>query len=145
MVWMMPFSMGQKKPAVIRLKVFHDGQERPAPNRIPLSFDKQTLHIPIKNGAFEIPLQALPASDVNFSADIDRIHITMVITPESFADIFSWEISIADKQYGKDFDCAVPAEADIRKSCIVVFLPINRDGWWILCKLWWTQKKVVFG
>ncbi len=131
MFCVMPLSIGQEKPMVIRLKVFHDGQERPAPNQITFGFDKQTLKIPIKDGAFEVPSKVLTASDVEISADIDQSHITTGISPESFADMFSWEISIADKRYGRDVDYAVPKGANIPKSCIIVFLPINRDGWWM--------------
>ena len=38
---LIPFSVGQGKPSVIRLKVFHNGQERPNPNQITLIFDKK--------------------------------------------------------------------------------------------------------
>jgi hypothetical protein len=131
MLLMMPFSMAQQKPTRIRLKVFHDGQERPTPDKITLKFEKQTLSIPITKGAFEVPSQVLAASDVEVNADIDQSHITTEIPHESFANIFSWEISIADKRYGKDVDYAVPKGADIHKSCIFVFIPIDRDGWWM--------------
>jgi hypothetical protein len=131
MLLMMPFSMAQEKPTRIRLKVFHDGQERPTPDKITLRFDKQTLNIPITKGAFEVPSQFLTASDVEINADIDQSHITTVIPRQSFAGIFSWEISIADKRYGKDVDYAVPEGANLHKSCIIVFIPINSDGWWM--------------
>jgi len=44
-----------------------------------------------------------------------------VIPQQSFVGIFSWEISIADKRYGKDVDYAVPKGASIPESCIIVF------------------------
>jgi len=131
MLSLIPLSVGQNKPTVIRLKVFHDGQERPTPDQITLRFDKQTLNIPITKGAFEVPLQVLTASDVGISADIDQSHITTVIPQQSFVGIISWEISTADKRYGKDVDYAVPKGANIPKSCIILFIPINSDGWWM--------------
>ncbi len=121
--------LGQQKPTIIRLKVFHDGQENPTPNQITLSVDKQPLTIPVKNRAFEVPSQFLSASEVGVSADIDQNHISTAIPHESFVDIFSWEISIADKRYGKDVDYIVPKGANIPKSCIIAFIPLNRDGW----------------
>lgn len=131
MILQIPFSMGQDKPVVIRLKVFHDGQERPVPDQITLSFDKQTRKIPLKKGAFEVPSQFLAAAEVGIGVDIDRSHIDTVVPKESFVNVFSWEISIADKQYGKDVEYAVPKGADIRKSCIMVVVPLDRDGWWM--------------
>ena len=128
---LIPFSVGQGKPSVIRLKVFHNGQERPNPNQITLIFDKKKLAIPIKNGAFEVPSQLPFASDVEIIADIDQSRIMTSIPPESFVDMFSWEISIADKRYGKDVYYAVPKGAEIPKSCIFVFIPLNSDGWWM--------------
>jgi hypothetical protein len=127
----LPLSVGQEKPTVIRLKVFHDGQERPIPTQITLGFNKKTLSIPITKGAFEVPSQVLTTSDIGISVDIDQSHITTVIPQQSFVGIFSWEISIADKRYGKDVDYAVPKGANIPKSCIIVFVPLNSDGWWM--------------
>ncbi len=130
-VLLLPLSSvaGQEKPTIIRLKVFHDGQERPAPSQITFSVDKQMLKIPIKNGTFEVPPQALTAPNVELSMDLDQSHITTGILQESFVDIFAWEISIADKRYGKDVDYAVPKGASLAKSCIVLFVPLYRDGW----------------
>jgi len=128
---LIPLSAGEEKPAVIRLKIFHDAQERSAPDLITLKFDKQTLNIPVKNGTFDVPAQVLTASDIGISADIDQSHITTVIPQQSFVGIFSWEISIADKRYGKDVDYAVPKGANIPESCIIVFIPLNSDGWWM--------------
>jgi hypothetical protein len=125
------FSMGQDKPVVIRLKVFHDGQEKPVPDQITLHFNKQTLKIPIKKGAFEVSPQFLAETEVGIGVDIDRSHIDTAVPKESFVNVFSWEISIADKQYGKDVEYAVPKGADIRKSCIMVVVPLDRDGWWM--------------
>ena len=129
MLLSIPFSIGQEKPAVIRLKVFYDGQESPMPDQITLSIDKQTLTISIKNGRFEVPSQVLTASEVGVSADIDQNHISTAIPHESFVEMFSWEISIADKRYGKDVDYIVPKGANIPKSCIIAFIPMNEDGW----------------
>jgi hypothetical protein len=131
MLSLLPLSVAQNKPTVIRLKVFHDAQERPTPDKIILRVDKQTLNIPITKGAFEVPSQVLTATDVGISADIDQSHITTVIPQRSFVGIYSWEISIADKRYGKDVDYAVPKGANILKSCIFVFVPLNSDGWWM--------------
>jgi hypothetical protein len=122
-------ALGQVKPTVIRLKVFHDGQESPAPNQITLSVDKQTMRIAIKNGAFEVPTQVLTAPDVAVSADIDQSHVSTAIPHDSFENIFSWEISIADKRYGKDVDYIIPKGANLPRSCIIAFIPLNRDGW----------------
>jgi hypothetical protein len=123
-----PFLMGQEKPIVIRLKVFHDGQESPTPNQITLSFDKQRLNIPVKNGTFEVPSKVLTASEVGVSADIDKSHVSTAIPHEFFEDIFSWEISIADKRYGEDVDYVVPKGANLPRSCIIAIIPTNRDG-----------------
>ncbi len=132
MLALIPFATAQEetKPTVIRLKVFHDGQERPTPNQITLSFDNQRLNIPIRNGAFTVPSN-LTKSDVGISTDIDHSHINTDVPPESFVDTLAWEISIADTRYGKDVDYAVPEGADISKSCIIVFMPTNGRGWWM--------------
>jgi hypothetical protein len=125
MIIPIPFSTVQEKPAVIRLKVFHDGQEAAAPSRITLSFDKQALKVPVENGRFAVPSQVLTAPEVGISTDMGQSHIATVIPKQSFVDVFSWEISIADKHYGKDVDYAVPKGANITKSCIVVFIPAH--------------------
>jgi hypothetical protein len=81
-----------------------------------------------KQAGKEVARYQAAVSDVSISADLDQRHISTAIPSDSFADIFSWEISIADKRYGKDMDYIVPKGANLPRSCIIAFIPLNRDG-----------------
>src|SRR5258708_7373568 len=98
---------------VVKLTVKHDGQEKPAPDHITLSFDDHSLQIPVRDGKFEVPPEVVGAHKVAFAADLGDDHVRVTgISGEKFARE-SWTLLLAERAYVGDYQWVVPKDADI--------------------------------
>ena len=128
----LPLSVGQEKPRVIRLKVFYDGQEKPVPDQIIMkpSFNKPSVTIPIHNGEFELPPDLDPMAIV-FSFDLIDENIKFPLFTTMLDDVKSLSVYLGEQQFKK---FKLPEEVNIKESCIVeltkskswLIIPINQ-------------------
>lgn len=136
-----PIIRAEEKTESIRLWVFNNGKKEEPPDQVTLSFNNQTVRIQIQNEMFAVPSQILSAAEVTFSAGLGNSQIIAAISPASFKDVSLWMLHIADKSYGIDYDSAIPKGANIRKSCIISFMPNNWDGWFTFVRNCRTNRK----
>ena len=124
-------SAAQEGTMVVKLTVKHDGQEKPAPDQVTLSFDDHSLQILVREGKFEVPPEVTNAREVTFVADIegDRIRIAGISGRKFVHE--DWTLVLADRDYGEDYQWILQKakHADIRSSCILEFEPTDEgDG-----------------
>ena len=121
------FDAGRKGPAVVTLTVKHDGQVRPVPDHVTLSFDKLSMQVPVRDGKFEVPPEFASAKKITFAADIEGDHILVSdLYREKFVQA-DWTILLAERDYGEDYQSEVSKGADVRSSCIIVFEPYGGE------------------
>jgi len=113
----------------VKLTVKRDGEERPVPDYVTLSFDKRSERIPVRDGKFEVPSEFATAKKLTFATDLEGDHILISDLYSSKFVHENWTILLAERDYGEDYKWAVPKGADIRSSCILVFDPVHTgDG-----------------
>jgi len=126
---LLPFllSAAQERATVVKLTVKHDGQERPAPDHVTLSFDSHSLQIPVHQGKFEVPPEVVGARKVAFAADVegDRVRITGIFGRKFLYE--DWTLLLAEKDYGQGYQWILQKakHAEIRSSCILEFEPTD--------------------
>lgn len=121
-------SAAQEGAMVVKLTVKHDGQEKPVPDHVTLSFDDHSLQIPVREGKFEVPPQVIGAHEVAFATDIEGEHVRVTgIAGRKFVRA-SWTLVLAERAYSDDYQWAVPKGADIHSSCILAFDSDEGDG-----------------
>ncbi|MGA2481488.1 MAG: hypothetical protein ABSF92_00010 [Candidatus Acidiferrales bacterium] len=121
-------SAAQKGAVVVELIVKHDGQEKPAPDHVTLSFDHHSLQIPVREGKFEVPPEVVGAQKVAFAADVEGDHIRVAgISGRKFVR-GNWTLLLAQRDYGEEYRWVLPKRTDVRSSCILEFEPDNGEG-----------------
>lgn len=111
-------SIAQHKSYVVKLLVFHDAREKPPPDYVILSFDKQSVRIPVRDGKFEVPVEIVNSEKFTFDTDIGDDHIKFSGIRRSFLECEFWTLYLAELQYSV-FQLAVPKGTTISKSCVL--------------------------
>ena len=117
----------QEGPMLVKLTVKHDGQEKPAPNQITLSFNNHSVQIPVRDGRFEVPSEITSAQRVTFAADVDGDQIRISKLSAKVFSLENWTLLLAERRYPDDYHWAVPKGTDIPASCMLVFDSVHAD------------------
>jgi hypothetical protein len=120
-------SIAQEGPMVVKLTVKHDGQEKPAPGHVTLSFDKHSVQVPVRDGKFEVPSEAAGAHRVTFVADVGDDHIQISKLSGKVLAMENWTLLLAERRYDDDHQWAVPKGTNIPASCMLVFDSVHAD------------------
>jgi hypothetical protein len=64
-------SGAQERPLIVKLKVEHNGRERPVPEQVTLSSDEHSVRVSVRDGKFEIPPEFAHAKSVTFATVVD--------------------------------------------------------------------------
>lgn len=120
-------SGAQEGAMVVKLAVKHDGQDKPAPDHVTLSFEKHSVQIPVRDGKFEVPPEFVSAQKVTFAANVEGDHIRVSKLSGKLFKKESWTLLLAERCYGEDYQWVIPKGAAIRSSCILVFDSVHTD------------------
>jgi hypothetical protein len=120
-------SIAQEGPMVVKLTVKHDGQEKPAPDHVTLSFDKHSVQVSVREGKFEVPTEATGAHRITFATDVGDDHIRVSKLSGKVLAMENWTLLLAERRYDDDHQWAVPKGTNIPASCMLVFDSVHAD------------------
>ena len=105
----------------VNFKVKHNGQEKPVPDHVTLSFDDQSVQIPVRDGKFEVPPEVARAQKITFAVEVEGYQITVHDLSSTKLSQEYWTLLLAERDYGEDFESVVPKGINISSSCILEF------------------------
>jgi hypothetical protein len=117
----------QDEPAVVKLTVKHDGQKKAAPASVTLRFGSQSVEVPVRDGKFEAPPEAVKAEKVTFATNVEGDHIEIPGIAGGFLLEEDWTLLLAERRYDESTQSGVPKGANIRRSCVLVFESVHTD------------------
>jgi hypothetical protein len=112
---------------IVKLTVKHNGREKPAPDRVTLSFDNHSVQVPVRDGKFEVPSEAAGAESVTFAADVGKDHIRISKLSGDMLALEHWTLLLADRRYHDYYVSDVPKGTNIRESCVLVLESVHAD------------------
>lgn len=139
-LWSLAFAADARTSSV-GLVVRQNGRRVPAPAAITLTANGESERIPVTNGRFEFPSMFSAARQITLSARMNGELVRFTIGRKQYLDS-SWTILLADKNFGEDYDWAVPKGTYIPKSCILLFQPPNGDGTFSVVRNCRSRKKL---
>ena len=135
-------SVAQQKAAIVNLVVKHNGKQKPAPDRVTLSFSEHSVQIPVRDGRFEVPPEFVNAQKVTFAVDVEGDHILVSDLSGTLFTADNWTLLLAKRRYDEDYRSAIPKGAVVRRSCILVFESQDTDpGTVLFCSACRTRHK----
>jgi len=111
----------------VNVKVIHNGQEKPAPVEIVVTFEGHSLRIPVRKGRFEAPPQLIAAQKVTLETDTEGSHIRLVHLNGKDFTAESWTLRLAERANEDYYDWPGPKEGDIPSTCMLEFDSAHSD------------------
>lgn len=131
----------QQPPAIVNLKVIHDGRVTPAPAEIKVTFGGHSLRIPVQQGKFEAPPEVVSARRVTLETDIAGTHIRLIhVNGKDFTEE-EWTLRLAEHINDDYYDWPGPKEADISTTCMLELESVHSEPGRVLFEQHCRSKK----
>jgi hypothetical protein len=131
----------QQPPAIVNLKVIHNGRVRPAPAEIKVRFGGHSLRIPVREGKFEAPPELVSAQRVTLETDVAGSHIRLIhVNGKDFTQE-DWTLRLAERINDDYYDWPGPKGADIPTTCMLEFDSVHSDPGRVLFEQHCRSKK----
>lgn len=124
----------QEKPTVVKLAVMHDGQGKPTPNKITLTFNNHSIQVTVRDGEFEVPSEIKNSENFTLITDIGKDHIQLLDIPRVALQSEFWTLQLAEQRYSEDFQYAIPKGTIVSDSCILYFDSRHNENWFFTAK-----------
>jgi hypothetical protein len=131
----------QEKPTVVKLAVIHDGQGKPTPNKITLTFNNHSIQVTVRDGEFEVPSEIRNSEKFTLITDIGKDHIQLSGIPRVALQSQFWTLHLAEQRYSDDFQFAINKGTIVSKSCIMAFTSLHHEGWFMTARQCRSRNK----
>ena len=119
--------LSEQHAYAVELHIILNGATVEAPSEVVVSNGVRSVTLPVESGLFLVPDVMRTESDFTFRARIGQDQIEIPgIRPFELEE--SWTIVLADKDFGEDFDYAMPKGTYVGSACILALDPVDGDG-----------------